>query len=45
MEFTLTENNFLIAVQTIDHLIETGNSEQIFQTAMQDMGRGQVLPL
>ncbi|KAE9457770.1 hypothetical protein C3L33_10300, partial [Rhododendron williamsianum] len=28
---------------TIDHLIETGNSEQIFQTAMQDMGRGQVL--
>ncbi|KAI8551895.1 hypothetical protein RHMOL_Rhmol06G0222900 [Rhododendron molle] len=29
--------------ETIDHLIETGNSEQIFQTAMQDMGRGQVL--
>ncbi|XP_059661058.1 syntaxin-132-like [Cornus florida] len=28
---------------TIDHLIETGNSEQIFQNAIQEMGRGQVL--
>ncbi|KAJ7981308.1 Syntaxin-132 like protein [Quillaja saponaria] len=28
---------------TIDDLIETGNSEQIFQNAMQEMGRGQVL--
>ncbi|XP_048327369.1 syntaxin-132-like isoform X1 [Ziziphus jujuba] len=29
--------------ETIDHLIETGNSEQIFQNAMQEMGRGQIL--
>ncbi|KAF3976734.1 hypothetical protein CMV_000131 [Castanea mollissima] len=29
--------------ETIDHLIETGNSEQIFQKAMQEAGRGQVL--
>ncbi|CAL5403484.1 unnamed protein product [Camellia sinensis] len=29
--------------ETIDHLIETGNSEQIFQNAIQEMGRGQVL--
>ncbi|GFY97476.1 syntaxin of plants 132 [Actinidia rufa] len=29
--------------ETIDHLIETGNSEQIFQRAMQEMGRGQVM--
>lgn len=29
--------------ETIDHLIETGNSEQIFQKAIQEMGRGQVL--
>ncbi|KAJ9686714.1 hypothetical protein PVL29_015522 [Vitis rotundifolia] len=29
--------------ETIDNLIETGNSEQIFQKAMQEMGRGQVL--
>ncbi|XP_057488791.1 syntaxin-132-like isoform X3 [Actinidia eriantha] len=29
--------------ETIDHLIETGNSEQIFQKAMQEMGRGQVM--
>ncbi|KAL1821734.1 syntaxin-132 isoform X1 [Daucus carota subsp. sativus] len=29
--------------ETISHLIETGNSEQIFQNAMQEMGRGQVL--
>ncbi|XP_022140581.1 syntaxin-132-like isoform X1 [Momordica charantia] len=27
----------------IDHLIETGNSEQIFQNAFEQMGRGQVI--
>lgn len=30
------------AVQTIDQLIETGDSEQIFQKAIQEQGRGQV---
>ncbi|KAL8506748.1 hypothetical protein ACS0TY_017591 [Phlomoides rotata] len=29
--------------ETINHLIETGNSEQIFQKAMQEAGHGQVL--
>ncbi|KAI3465638.1 hypothetical protein Pfo_022301 [Paulownia fortunei] len=29
--------------ETINHLIETGNSEQIFQKAIQEMGHGQVL--
>ncbi|KAG1326329.1 syntaxin-132 [Cocos nucifera] len=29
--------------ETIDRLIETGNSEQIFQRAIQEQGRGQVL--
>ncbi|KAI9176255.1 hypothetical protein LWI28_002120 [Acer negundo] len=29
--------------KTIDHLIETGNSEQIFQKAIQEQGRGQVI--
>ncbi|CAK9169470.1 unnamed protein product [Ilex paraguariensis] len=29
--------------ETINHLIETGNSEQIFQKAIQETGRGQVL--
>ncbi|WCJ37584.1 Syntaxin-132 [Euphorbia peplus] len=29
--------------KTIDNLIETGNSEQIFQKAIEEMGRGQVL--
>ncbi|XP_072955895.1 syntaxin-132-like [Typha angustifolia] len=29
--------------EMIDRLIETGNSEQIFQKAMQEMGRGQVI--
>ncbi|XP_071723212.1 syntaxin-132-like [Rutidosis leptorrhynchoides] len=29
--------------ETIDHLIETGNSEQIFQKAMQEQGRGQII--
>jgi len=29
----------------IDHLIETGNSEQILQKAIQEMGRGQVWPI
>jgi len=30
-------------LQTIDNLIETGQSEQIFQKAIQEQGRGQVL--
>ncbi|KAL8228440.1 hypothetical protein R6Q57_016024 [Mikania cordata] len=30
-------------MQTINNLIETGNSEQIFQNAMKEMGRGQVV--
>ncbi|KAL0319835.1 UNVERIFIED_CONTAM: syntaxin [Sesamum radiatum] len=29
--------------ETINHLIETGNSEQIFQKAIQEAGHGQVL--
>ncbi|XP_042398590.1 syntaxin-132-like [Zingiber officinale] len=29
--------------ETIDQLIETGNSEQIFQNAIQEQGRGQVM--
>ncbi|XP_020256574.1 syntaxin-132-like isoform X2 [Asparagus officinalis] len=29
--------------EMIDHLIETGNSEQILQKAIQEMGRGQVI--
>ncbi|GMJ04552.1 syntaxin of plants 131 [Hibiscus trionum] len=29
--------------QTIDRLIETGNSEQIFQKAIQQQGRGQII--
>ncbi|WOK91874.1 syntaxin-132 [Canna indica] len=29
--------------EMIDYLIETGNSEQIFQKAIQEMGRGQVI--
>ncbi|KAL9230818.1 hypothetical protein vseg_006118 [Gypsophila vaccaria] len=29
--------------ETIDRLIETGNSEQIFQKAIQEQGRGQVM--
>ncbi|XP_074577090.1 syntaxin-132-like [Curcuma longa] len=29
--------------ETIDQLIETGNSEQIFQKAIQEQGRGQVM--
>lgn len=29
--------------ETIDHLIETGDSEQIFQKAIQEQGRGQVM--
>ncbi|KAL8204867.1 hypothetical protein R6Q57_010490 [Mikania cordata] len=32
-----------ISLQTIDRLIETGDSEQIFQKAIQEHGRGQVL--
>ncbi|XP_077229202.1 syntaxin-132-like [Tasmannia lanceolata] len=29
--------------ETIDHLIETGNSEQIFEKAIQGYGRGQIM--
>ncbi|KAL5994335.1 hypothetical protein ACLOJK_024384 [Asimina triloba] len=29
--------------ETIDRLIETGNGEQIFQKAIQEQGRGQVM--
>ncbi|CAL9196245.1 unnamed protein product [Musa hybrid cultivar] len=41
--FTVTGNR--ADEETIDHLIETGNSEQIFQKAIQEQGRGQVLIL
>ncbi|KAG6480991.1 hypothetical protein ZIOFF_057582 [Zingiber officinale] len=49
--FTISEFFFLdLAItgtrptdEVIDHLIETGNSEQIFQKAIQEMGRGQVI--
>ncbi|KAK9058742.1 hypothetical protein SSX86_023584 [Deinandra increscens subsp. villosa] len=40
--YTNTYSNKII-VQTIDRLIETGDSEQIFQKAIQEHGRGQVL--
>ncbi|BBN16196.1 protein MpSYP1-like [Marchantia polymorpha subsp. ruderalis] len=33
----------LCGLQTIDQLIETGDSEQIFQKAIQEQGRGQIL--
>ncbi|KAK1270739.1 Syntaxin-132 [Acorus gramineus] len=33
----------IVIVQTIDQLIETGKSEQIFQQAIQEQGRGQVM--
>ncbi|XP_010914389.1 syntaxin-132 [Elaeis guineensis] len=39
--FTVTGNH--ADEETIDRLIETGNSEQIFQRAIQEQGRGQVL--
>ncbi|CAA7396052.1 unnamed protein product [Spirodela intermedia] len=39
--FTVTGNR--PDEETIDLLIETGNSEQIFQKAIQEQGRGQVL--
>ncbi|KAJ8471718.1 hypothetical protein OPV22_026061 [Ensete ventricosum] len=39
--FTVTGNR--ADEETIDHLIETGNSEQIFQKAIQEQGRGQVM--
>lgn len=29
-------------MQTVDRLIETGQSEQIFKEAIQEQGRGQV---
>lgn len=38
--FTVTGNN--ADEETIDRLIETGNSEQIFQRAIQEQGRGQI---
>lgn len=34
--------SFCVCVQTIDRLIETGDSEQIFHKAIQEQGRGQV---
>nr|AIX10971.1 syntaxin [Albuca bracteata] len=39
--FTVTGNR--ADEETIDKLIETGNSEQIFQRAIQQQGRGQVM--
>ncbi|KAJ6837900.1 syntaxin-132-like [Iris pallida] len=39
--FTVTGNR--ADEETIDQLIETGNSEQIFQKAIQEQGRGQVM--
>ncbi|KAI3791635.1 hypothetical protein L2E82_05494 [Cichorium intybus] len=39
--FTVTGNR--ADEETIDQLIETGNSEQIYQRAIQEQGRGQVL--
>ncbi|XP_078433163.1 syntaxin-132-like [Wolffia australiana] len=39
--FTVTGNR--PDEDTIDNLIETGNSEQIFQKAIQEQGRGQVM--
>lgn len=39
--FTVTGNH--ADEQTIDNLIETGDSEQIFQKAIQEQGRGQVM--
>ncbi|URD86211.1 SynN [Musa troglodytarum] len=39
--FTVTGNQ--ADEETIDRLIETGNSEQIFQKAIQEQGRGQVM--
>lgn len=39
--FTVTGNH--ADEETIDKLIETGNSEQIFQRAIQQQGRGQIM--
>lgn len=39
--FTVTGNR--ADEETIDKLIETGNSEQIFQRAIQEQGRGQIM--
>ncbi|CDP10541.1 unnamed protein product [Coffea canephora] len=39
--FTVTGNR--ADEETIDKLIETGDSEQIFQKAVQDQGRGQIM--
>ncbi|MQM01102.1 hypothetical protein Taro_033848 [Colocasia esculenta] len=48
--FTVTGNRadeeniwLMLILQTIDQLIETGDSEQIFQKAIQEQGRGQVM--
>lgn len=40
--YVLTLVRLLDILQTIDQLIETGDSEQIFQKAIQEHGRGQV---
>ncbi|XP_072958309.1 syntaxin-132-like [Typha angustifolia] len=39
--FTVTGNR--ADEETVEHLIETGHSEQIFQSAIQGQGRGQVM--
>ncbi|TXG66356.1 hypothetical protein EZV62_007631 [Acer yangbiense] len=39
----VVERRVYTVLQTIDRLIETGNSEQIFQKAVQEQGRGQVI--
>ncbi|KAD0858375.1 hypothetical protein E3N88_43616 [Mikania micrantha] len=39
----VVERRSFILHQTIDRLIETGDSEQIFQRAIQEQGRGQVV--
>lgn len=42
LRFTLFLMLLLCTMQTVDNLIETGRSEQIFQEAIQQQGRGQV---
>nr|GMC84172.1 syntaxin-132-like [Ipomoea batatas] len=39
----ILSNCHLSSIQTIDRLIETGDSEQIFQKAIREQGRGQVM--
>ncbi|KAF7147261.1 hypothetical protein RHSIM_Rhsim03G0055600 [Rhododendron simsii] len=51
--YTANHFSFLVAMmsvtgtradeETIDHLIETGDSEQIFQKAIREQGRGQIM--